>query len=60
VKIVGAVTEKAKTNPLAGAFDLRVGDDIAGNALKQALVTAVSLCRDPAPAQPARWAFGGR
>jgi hypothetical protein len=58
VKVTGLVTEKARTSPLSGAFDLRVGDVISGNPLKQALVTAVSLCLDVAEARPARWAFG--
>jgi hypothetical protein len=56
VKIAELVTQKSRTSPLSGAFDLRVGDVIAGNPLKQALVTAVSLCRDiPVSSGPAKW-----
>jgi hypothetical protein len=63
VRVAALVMEKAKTSPLGGALDLRVGENVE-NPLRRAMVSLVSLCLDPAPSQPyvspfakAQWGF---
>jgi hypothetical protein len=57
VKITGAVLEKAKSSPFAGALNVRAGES-AADPLRNSLVSTIALCLDVAEARPARWAFG--
>jgi hypothetical protein len=45
VRITGAVHEKSKTSPFAGALNLRAGENV-DDPLRNALVSLVALCLD--------------
>jgi hypothetical protein len=46
VRITGAVHEKAKTSPFAGALNLRAGEGVQDDPLRNSLVSLVALCLD--------------
>ena len=46
VRITGAVHEKAKTSPFAGALNLRAGEGVQDDPLGNSLVSLVALCLD--------------